>query len=99
MIYLASLTVPFADHSCVIKFQCNERGVTGMRETVVMERLLAQGEVDFNNLGNVATIADREEYDSLFPDHPLAKARRIIREIIPTVKVSDELRKAEPFKI
>jgi hypothetical protein len=33
-IYLASLTIPFRDFSFVAKVQCDERGITGMRESM-----------------------------------------------------------------
>lgn len=35
-IYLASLTMPFRDFSFVAKVQCDERGVTGMRESMAL---------------------------------------------------------------
>src|SRR6185436_7766462 len=37
--YLGSLTLPFADFSLVIKVQCMETGITGLRDTVVLQKL------------------------------------------------------------
>jgi hypothetical protein len=77
-----------------------ERGVTGLREASVVERLLASGQlaletfesswardpydssyqgVDRSTLRNSS---DAEEYDTLFPDHPLSKVRRELRRLL-----------------
>ena len=63
--YLASLTFPFRDFSYVWKVQCAERGITGMRDTVVFGALLANGTVtqDAAN-GVVGWLAD--PYDPTF---------------------------------
>jgi hypothetical protein len=45
MVYVGSLTLPFADFSFVIKVQCAEFEVSGLRDAIVMERLLAEGKV------------------------------------------------------
>ncbi|GAA1554267.1 hypothetical protein GCM10009678_41610 [Actinomadura kijaniata] len=42
VVYLGSFTVPRADRSLVLKVQCMERGVTGMRDSVVMNRFMAE---------------------------------------------------------
>jgi len=45
MLYIGSLTFPFADFSYVIKVQCFEEGITGMRDAVVADRLMGAGDV------------------------------------------------------
>jgi hypothetical protein len=40
MTYVGSLTFPFASFSFVVKVQCPEYGVTGVREAVVLDSLL-----------------------------------------------------------
>lgn len=45
MAYVGSLTFPFREFSFVIKVQCPEVGVTGMREAAVLDRLMSTGEV------------------------------------------------------
>lgn len=42
--YIGSLTFPFRDFSFVLKVQCAERGMTGLRETMVLNRLTGSGE-------------------------------------------------------
>lgn len=39
-----------------------------------------------------------EEYDAKFPDHPLSRARAILRCLEATTRVSNEIRSAPPFK-
>jgi hypothetical protein len=43
--YLGSITLPFRDFSFVIKAHCPELGTTGVRESVVLDRLLRSGGV------------------------------------------------------
>lgn len=45
MAYVGSLTFPFRDFSFVIKVQCPEVGITGMREAAVLDKLMSSGEV------------------------------------------------------
>jgi hypothetical protein len=45
MTYVGSLTIPFLDFSFVIKVQCEEKGATGIREAVLLDRRLESGEM------------------------------------------------------
>jgi hypothetical protein len=45
MMYLGSLTFPFADASFVIKIQCAEPGTSGLREAIIINELMGKGEV------------------------------------------------------
>jgi len=36
MNYLGSLAIPFAEFSFILKIQCAERGITGIRETFLL---------------------------------------------------------------
>jgi hypothetical protein len=47
--YLATLTLPFRDFSYVLEVRCEERGWTGMREAVILDRLLKTGDVTVDN--------------------------------------------------
>jgi hypothetical protein len=42
--YLGALTFPFRDFSYVLKAQCEELGMTGVRDTVVSMTLMASGD-------------------------------------------------------
>jgi hypothetical protein len=43
--YFGALTFPFRDFSYVMKVQCEERGMTGVRDTVVSMTLIKLGEI------------------------------------------------------
>ncbi len=47
MTYLGSITLPFRDFSYVLKVQCAEQGVTGLREAVVLDQLIKSDTVTF----------------------------------------------------
>src|SRR5262249_30565705 len=42
--------------------------------------------------------SDDEKYDQMFPDHPLAKVRRRMNEVVSTLKVSAPAEELAPFK-
>lgn len=107
MIYLASLTIPFEDYSFVVKIQSNEVGMTGMRDSFVLNKLLGNGEVTFANEGienwfsdpydpslKDGTLMNKSEdeiYDEEFPDHPLTIARSLINEISKKIIFKPEI--------
>ena len=43
-------------------------------------------------------IAEQEEYDAEFSDHPLSRARKYLTKLAQDIKLSDEVLKAPPFK-
>jgi len=109
MSYLASLTIPFEDCSFVIKVQCVEAGSTGMRDAVIATTLMASGELtigengyenwfsdpydpDFKD-GTLMNKSEQEIYDSQFPNHPLAQARKLIEKIANEVNFKSEIEK------
>ena len=53
MTYLGSLTLPFRDCSYVLKVQCLEHGVTGMREAVVLDELIKNGAISVSKEGQI----------------------------------------------
>lgn len=95
--YLASLTLPFAAFSFVLKLQCEEQGVTGTREVAVLVKALKAGEVTADGAGDVAGdwSADEAAYDDLFPDHPVSRARRAFARLRATLRIDARVR-AEP---
>ena len=48
MTYLGSITLPFQTFSFVVKIQAEERGTTGVRDTLVLEEALADGRVSID---------------------------------------------------
>lgn len=102
MFYLGSLTIPFRDLSYVIKIQCFETGITGMRETLLMDEALEKGTGRMDDGGFVAVggwAFDDEKFDEKFPQHPLSTARRELRHIAATLRVDPAVKKAARFKL
>jgi hypothetical protein len=46
--YIGALTFPFRDFSYVLKVQCDELGITGIRDTVVSTRLMTSGDIEID---------------------------------------------------
>lgn len=113
MSYLASVTIPFENCSFVIKTQAVEVGTTGMRDNLVLNRFLQNGEVTFddNGLKNwfedpydpsfkegaLMNKSETEEYDNDFPHHPLSIVRNMIKKAIEEVILKDELKRLTAF--
>ena len=97
MTYVGAFTIPFATCSYVIKVQCEERGTTGTREAVLLDRKLREGGTPEAALREIATQVDDPAHDRSFPDHPVARARRHMHTIQMCVRVDERLRTARPF--
>ncbi|MCG6989799.1 MAG: hypothetical protein LJF06_16690 [Gemmatimonadetes bacterium] len=104
MTYVAALTIPFAECSFVAKVVCPEIGVTGMRDAVVAEMLDAWEMQDWfadpylPDYRNpvLRNRSDDTEWDATFPDHPLSRARRHLKEMA-AMTLSSEVEALAPF--
>jgi hypothetical protein len=90
-IYIGSWTFPFAEFSYVLKLQCEERGITGVRETALLVKAI--------NEGKQPDDPDDERYDKLFPDHPLSRLRREMAALQPTIRPDAKIKSAAPFPL
>jgi|SRR5271157_1125039 len=114
MTYLGSFTLPFQYFSYVVKVQCVETGMTGIRDSVVLHAMLNSGEVTIGKNGELqgwmldpydgsATSAlarnksEAEQYDANFPEHPLSRVRRLLRQIQLTRKVGNDIKRQPAF--
>lgn len=113
MVYLASLTIPFKKCSYVVKIQAVEAGTTGMRDTLVADKLFKEGKISLgaNSFdgwfsdpynpsiegGTRMNLAEDMIYDSMFPEHPLSQARSLLAEIETQIAFADELAKYRKF--
>jgi hypothetical protein len=89
MAYIGSLTLPFSTCSFVLKVHAVEAGMTGLREAMVADKLLRAGNFDMDNwdsdpydkdlkTGVLMNLAEVENYDMDFPDHPLSRVRDLL---------------------
>jgi len=91
--YIGAIIIPFQEFSFVVKIQCHEHGMTGMREAALMAEGLSNGTMKVIERENEdPTIAgewnpDDERYDSRFPDHPLSRVRRILTDVTASLQI------------
>jgi hypothetical protein len=111
-VYIATFTLPFADFSYVIKVQCPEIRITGIRETAMFEVLRREGKIDLSTLPQeeggvtrlppeimqmISTATDDPAYDDKFPNHPVSRARVHLAQIEASLTVDDDVRESPPF--
>jgi TPR repeat protein len=80
--FSAIYLVPVGRRTAVLKYEATERGMTGMRETLVMVKLGVTNKMmiphpyDPDLKGGLAYMrSDDPAWDTMFPDHPLSQAR------------------------
>jgi hypothetical protein len=93
--YLGSITIPFSEFSFVVKMQCEERGVTGVRETALLMKAQADGTITVGQKGEIIGNwnPDDKSYDSQFPDHPLSRLRRELKLLLPSLRINGQTKK------
>ena len=101
MTYIGSLTIPFAEFSFVIKMQCEEHGITGVREAALFLIAQQQGTVQIAADGKLGGDwnPDDERYDTKFPDHPVSRLRRGFARIMATLRVQEAAKNARRFQL
>lgn len=111
MTYIASLTFPFESFSFVVKTQCAETGMTGVRDSVVFAKLGMSVDADTGKVPGWAqdpydpafvvpllrNRSDDAEWDEKFPDHPLSRCRRYLDSLSESITLSDDVVSAAPF--
>ena len=89
MSYLTSITVACDTFSFVVKAQCEEHGITGMREAALFAKNGIEIGMDFD--------FDNPEFDEDFPDHPVSRARAIRELLLSSIVLEDNVTKSKPF--
>lgn len=100
-IFVGSFTIPFRDFSYVIKMQTQERGVTGMREAILVEQALRDGTGSIQD-GKFAAHGwsfDDAKFDNLVPKHPLSRLRIEFRIIAESVRIDKKVKRAARFDL
>jgi len=114
MTYIASVTIPFENCSFVIKIQAAEVGTTGIRDAVVLNEMLMNGEVTLGEdrlenwfedpynpnfkNGTLMNKSEQEKYDTEFPEHPLSVARKAIIDAVRQTVFKPEINEIAGFK-
>lgn len=68
MTYVGSLTLPFRDFSYVLKVQCEEYGVTGVRDTTIGQELMLAGQITPDAAAGVLVGWAADPYDPSLRD-------------------------------
>lgn len=107
--FMASIVVPRAHSYAMVCGAFAEGPVTGVREAVVLEELLAVGDPSQMwpphpyapdlDPGIPYNIADEIRWDERFPDHPLTRLRRWVARITPTIRVGQKFAALPPFSL
>jgi hypothetical protein len=100
--YVGSLTVPFRDFSFVVKCQCAEGGPTGLKEALLFDRSRAANEpmqIEGGRFHIPGWDPDAEEYDAEFPDHPVARARKVLTHVAASMVVAGDVRELPGFAL
>lgn len=103
MTYVGSLTLPFTAFSYVVKVQSEERGLTGVREAVLLSEGLQAGTVTIDPEAELPISGgcnpDSPDFDGRFPQHPLTRLRRHLEEIPGCLRLDDRLFVQERFEL
>jgi hypothetical protein len=106
--FIASITVPKATSSVVLKLVAFEGQMTGVRESMVMADAINEtGSPDAYYAAHPYAPeaspklpwnrADDPRYDEMVPDHPLSRARRWLRHALATARLAPEFKAERGF--
>ena len=100
-VYIGSLTIPFRDFSFVVKIQCYEQGVTGMREALLVDEALRNGtgRIEGGRFVPIGWSFDDEQFDDRLPQHPLSRLRRELRHIASSFQIEPIVKSAVRFEL
>ena len=100
--YVGSLTVPFRDFSFVLKCQSAEGSPTGLKEALLLDRSLGANEpmqVEGGQFHILGWDPDDPKHDAEFPDHPVARVRRVLDHVAGSLEIATAVRKLPGFAI
>ena len=96
MEYILTLHIDMNDYTINIQSYFDEAGMTGLRDTAIMNKMLNEGKITPPNMdgwfrdpydenykkGLLMNMSECVEYDSMFPQHPLSEMRNLIKYIV-----------------
>jgi hypothetical protein len=104
--YHGSIWIPAGAGGFIVELQAEETGMTGLREALVFDRMLASGEVERGPDGPIGWLdeadaapthlrrnrSEHPSWDGEFPDHPLTRLRQALRQVAIGAELSPHLR-------
>ena len=86
----------------MIKCQCSESGPTGLKEAILLERSRGSGEpmqMEGGRLQIPGWNPDDPKHDAEFPQHPVARVRRVLDHVTGSLVVAQEVRELPGFAL
>ena len=94
--YILTMHIDMQDYTINVQAFFNEKGITGGRDTAIMNKMINEGKIALPNLngwlkdpydennkkGLLMNLSEQNQYDALFPEHPLSETRRFIEYVI-----------------
>ncbi len=94
--YILTMHIDMNDHSINISAYFDETGITGFRDSSIMNKMLSEGKIELPSMkgwfkdpydenykkGLLMNTSEITEYDAMFPQHPLSETRRFIKYVI-----------------
>jgi hypothetical protein len=106
LMYMAVLMIPFRDHNFIVKVTCPDVGAFGLRDAAVAMRLGAAGsapwcadpyDASYSN-PILRNRSEDAEWDAMFPDHPLSRARSHTHRTLLHAELPPSARQLPPFE-
>jgi hypothetical protein len=96
MQYILTMHIDYGTDTICVQSFFSEKGMTGQRDSIVLDRLISEGVVtmpDFSNWksdpydknysrGLLMNLSELRKYDEQFPTHPLSEIRKFVDFII-----------------
>ena len=96
MQYILTMHINMNNHSINIQSYFDEVGITGFRDTTIMNKMINEGKITPSNNdawfkdpydenyknGLLMNLSEDVAYDSMFPQHPLSETRNFVKYII-----------------
>jgi hypothetical protein len=113
MVYIGSYTIPRDRCSTVVRVQCFEGPVTGVREASLFPLFLDRHQGDVQGAmaawarhpyaegvigGTPRNQAEDPVWDDRFPDHPLSRTRRLLGALARSLRVDPAFGDLPPFR-
>jgi len=109
--YIGSITIPYKDRSYVLMARCAEVGTTGLRDSAIFDKMIGDGVVTFEDgtprgwlkdpyddsmtEGFHMNLSETEEFDAMFPEHPLTVVRGLLTQFSGLITLDERLEKFE----
>ena len=94
--YVLTMHIDMNDHAVNIQSYFDEVGITGLRDSTIMNKMINEGKITLPNMegwfsdpydvnykkGLLRNESEKADYDSMFPQHPLSEARNFVKYIV-----------------